>query len=1109
MSSSNDLTRWNRASLSRFRYVDGNAATFLEDLRLALLERFSDETARTVQWQNLIPQRDTSAPDTYTWLEQEMVRLEEETDRQRLDRLLDQYHGERGDWGWELARVLARSCHILGEYVDAYANEGYLGTATQWDNVRRLVEMLDYHPAPPASASTRLAIEAKTGMTGTLQSGFQVKYTPTDGSAPVIFETLEDLALDVELNQLRPLEYDRNQEVLSGNKLLLEGEVEGLKIGEPLILEDEKTGLLRSYLILGVSLQGDNTLVNVTPRLSHRLRKGYAKVHVAPKEHLDPIGPVAKGAEVERVLRLTSPPEDLQAGMVIYLTDGVEEYYRRLAFVRDQRLVFHNPIGILRLDQTNVGRPVTITITQQADRPLASGNTVIYALKTAGDWSYLANRLIANDYQDAAGKQHLPYYAVTAARYHPVDGASEHKGYTILTVVWDKSDHNFALNNPQTLLVPAAVDGPWQPDGYLEKAHGHLPAVLYSSVPKKTSAGDLAVVTSGRQMAWTKLAAVQIDDANDQATLLAGGSWEDRGGADYFLGETVIHSHFSKVERLFGWQENNLPLTGNRVPLKSIPSALQKGRLLIAETTTKITTPLLVTVNDVQGQILILSSRLPAGTTFGNLTLAGNIVQGGHGESKPEKVLGNGDATAQNQTFTFAEAGVSFVADVSQPNGVRAAVTVKVGGKVWQQVGSFQDSGPSDAHYTVRMTEDGGLKITFGDGTLGRRLPTGNSNVRMSFRKGCGLSGNLAAGSLSKPVKPHYLVAKVRQPLPTQGGNDMEEITSLRENAPATLLTLERAVSLDDFAYLAMSQSSVWQARAFSRPYGGGRSEKVEVVVVPAGGGSLGSLQQTLRDFLLAHCAPGVEIQISNFVQCSFALEVVVSVQTDGYAPEPVLAAVREALQSAFSLRRRGLGQDLFLSEIYQVVEAVPGVTHSRALINGQGQIRRIAAEDKEVLVLGQLVVTQDGGEILATETVETITVSKTLRVVGQRSVRILQGVGSHYGAILEGQGIRTLNDLAAADPGDISGLTPVRLAEFRTKAQLVIGLDLDKGQMAALLDRSAADMLTSGAGALQRVSALGGGVIDDLMHKLRVLQISLDEEYLEGLTLRELLTEY
>ena len=32
-----DLTRWNRAGLTRFEYVDGDAAVWLEELRIAML----------------------------------------------------------------------------------------------------------------------------------------------------------------------------------------------------------------------------------------------------------------------------------------------------------------------------------------------------------------------------------------------------------------------------------------------------------------------------------------------------------------------------------------------------------------------------------------------------------------------------------------------------------------------------------------------------------------------------------------------------------------------------------------------------------------------------------------------------------------------------------------------------------------------------------------------------------------------------------------------------------------------------------------------------------------------------------------------------------------
>ncbi|MDD3582120.1 MAG: baseplate J/gp47 family protein, partial [Desulfobacca sp.] len=385
------------------------------------------------------------------------------------------------------------------------------------------------------------------------------------------------------------------------------------------------------------------------------------------------------------------------------------------------------------------------------------------------------------------------------------------------------------------------------------------------------------------------------------------------------------------------------------------------------------------------------------------------------------------------------------------------------------------------------------------------------NNVRLKYRQGTGLAGNLAPGSLTRLAKPHRLVAAVRQPLAATGGNDREGVPSLRENAPATLLTLERAVSLEDFSYLAMSHSSVWQARAFIRPTGLGREIKIEVVVVPAGGGNLGSLAQTLTDFLMARAIPGAEVMVLPYQSRTFALEVLISVNAQEYNPEAVMTTVKTALKTKFSLERRKLGQDLFLSEVYQVVEGVTGVIHSRAVINGQGAIRRVAAEDREVLILGNLAVDYEGRETSQTEATVT-TPAEPLplnRLVGKRPVRLIQGVGPQYASLLQAAGIRTLTELVRLDPAQApAGITPIRLAEFKTKAGLVLSLDLDKSLMSPLLSRSLAELLLTDTQTLAQNSGLGRQVIEALQTKLRILQIAMDEEYLPMLTLRELLTE-
>jgi predicted phage baseplate assembly protein len=275
-------------------------------------------------------------------------------------------------------------------------------------------------------------------------------------------------------------------------------------------------------------------------------------------------------------------------------------------------------------------------------------------------------------------------------------------------------------------------------------------------------------------------------------------------------------------------------------------------------------------------------------------------------------------------------AGISFVPDATQSSGVRAALAVVVDGETWTQVSPLRDSRPSDAHYVVRMTEDGYVEVGCGDGVHGRRLPTGSNNVRVVARQGVGEAGNLEAGSLEKPSKPHALVDSVQQLLDASGGADGEDTSSLRTNGPATVLTLGRAVSISDFGLLVGRHSSVWQARSFRLPTGLARRESVEVVVVPAGGATFTpDLQETLQAFAEAGALPGVSITISDYDPVVVRFEILLRVRSSAFDPETVKADVRAKLEETFSLRQRRLGAPLYRGELFGVVEAVTGVESS------------------------------------------------------------------------------------------------------------------------------------------------------------------------------------
>lgn len=1088
MTASPDLTRWNRAGLRRLTYVDGNAPLFLELLRAGLAGRFSD-------WDVVhdAPDRNGGGPD--------------EDERKKLNRILAQYAGDRRDIGWEIARVLSRACHVLTGHLDAYANEGYLGTATEWDSLRRLVEMLDYHPAPPASAATPLVLVAKPKASGTVAKGFQVKHAPK-GGAPVVFETLDEVGIHADLNELRPAGHDRNPAALTGSTLIFDEAVKHVKTGEPIVLEDERSGTLRAYLVQGVLEQDERTEITVRPTLWRGFVAGYTLVHAQPADRLDPLGPAASGAEIGRVLRLASDTGGFKPGEVVYISDraagGRHAYYRRVVDVRGLALILDRDVGPLTVADATVARPDVVGVNRVPGRELGDRNILV--MRVPGDRSELTDARIADLCIAPGGRSIVAEYSVMTADYVPAKADDPNAGYTVLRVD-APTDAPYTLANPQAVWVPPAGGGS-SADQYIEKVRGHLPTALVTEKSKKLAAGDLAVVVRGNQMAWARLATVAVDADAGEATVVAHGRWQDRGGGDFYLADTKVYGHFKQSLRVSRWQANPTVVSGSTVELATVPQTLRPGAKVLVECAEA--DPFVTAVSLRDGALVTLADDLPDGCTLGSLVLRGNVVTAGHGESKAEKVLGTGSAAALNQAFVLEVEEVSFVADPTQTTGVRADLAVRVSGQEWKQVATLNDSNPADAHYVVRMTEDGYVTVRFGDGTNGRRLPSGAGNVRVSYRKGTGLRGNLVAGSLTKPVKPHALVESVRQPLRATGGNDVEPIESLRENAPASLLTLERAVSLSDFGHLAASHSSVWEARAFRHPSGARQAEQIEVVVVPADGGPLGGLTATLTDFVLAHAVPGVAVWISPYSEVTFDVDIELTVDEEAYVADDVRLAVEDAVTDAFTLAHRRLGEDVYSSEVYNVVENVEGVIHSTIVLNGDRAVRRLRTDERSVRVLGGLVVRlKRTAPALVTAPISTPPASGEEPVlesrIGRRGSIVVDGVGPEYAERLADNGASTVRQLAALEPDGITLDMPrPKLWEAVAKAQLLTETDIDPDLPTAVLDRSLLDVGTMALPALRQLTGGTAQQAESLRAVVRRLQVALDDEVYARITLRE-----
>jgi hypothetical protein len=116
-----------------------------------------------------------------------------------------------------------------------------------------------------------------------------------------------------------------------------------------------------------------------------------------------------------------------------------------------------------------------------------------------------------------------------------------------------------------------------------------------------------------------------------------------------------------------------------------------------------------------------------------------------------------------------------------------------------------------------------------------------------------------------------------------------------------------------------------------------GRRERVDVIVVPAGGGALGKLAATLEAFLSGNALPGVSVRVLPYQTLLLDLDIVLRIDSAQYDPELVIARARAQLLADFTLRRMKLGRALYRSQVVQTVESVTGVASCHCRINPTG----------------------------------------------------------------------------------------------------------------------------------------------------------------------------
>jgi Baseplate J-like protein len=302
----------------------------------------------------------------------------------------------------------------------------------------------------------------------------------------------------------------------------------------------------------------------------------------------------------------------------------------------------------------------------------------------------------------------------------------------------------------------------------------------------------------------------------------------------------------------------------------------------------------------------------------------GNVVKATHGETR-EEILGSGDGSKAFQAFTLKQPPLTYVA-AANPSGVESTLDVRVNQVTWHSTRSLVELGPKDRAYMVRTDDEAKTTVIFGDGERGARLPSGLENVTAVYRNGIGKGGNVRAEQISLLVTRPLGVKEVTNPQPATGGADAESRDEARRNVPVALLAMDRLVSVQDYEDFARTFAGVGKAKAVR--LSDGQRELVHLTIAGADDIPIDessdlyrSLNLALREFGDPRQAIVVQSRELLFLIISARVRLVPDYHWEAVEPE-----VRRALLDAFSFERRELGQDVFLSEVIAVIQAVPGV---------------------------------------------------------------------------------------------------------------------------------------------------------------------------------------
>lgn len=789
---------------------------------------------------------------------------------------------------------------VLTFYQERIANEGYLRTAIERRSLVELARLVDYAHSPGVSASVYLAFTLEDGYNLEIPTGLSSQSIPDSDESPEFFETSEKLRAYAQLNQLKP-RMSQPQQVSSKtatqiDKLYLDGIAANLKPNDPLLLifgDAEAEQFINKIQIIEPQPNENRTKITLQlpPKLTQQLTN---EDSVNTKEQ-----------RIKQLIKLPS----LQPANALELERTKQQIFDPEKIDINSRLI------------NNTLNPAS--------------NTAIYQILTSNQ----ANSTNQLNRIEVLGIKAAPFgHDVALKTIFDQQGRIEkYEEWQIADV--DQSTSSSPNTLPSELRNILALDAQYDeitPGSWLAIERVDVNEIGIYQVIKVESISKIAYSIVGRitqltlDKPWLKEEDISLDVMRKTTVYLK--------SEDLNLVEKPVNlkdapsdqnyiSDQMEIE-LDNLYENLQPgrwliISGERSDISDVDGVWASEVVMLSGVRQDVSQNL---VNDKPHTFLRFARPLAYIYKRETVTIYGNVVKATHGETHTE-ILGSGDGTKANQQFTLSLPPLSYL-PAPIPSGVASTLEVYVNDVRWQEVENLIELSPTDQAYITHTDTDGNTTIIFGNGEHGARLPSGIENVKAIYRAGTGKSGNVSAKKINQLAMQPLGLSGVLNPIAATGGADPESDYEIRRNAPVGITSLNRAVSVQDYANFARTFTGIGKSNA--QRLSNGSEQILHITIAGADdiyidrnsdlyrsfvqalyqfGDPYQSLQIDMRELMLLIISANVRI-LANY-QWSF-----------------VAQEIRTALFDKFSFENQELGENVVLSGIISTIQQVPGVDY-------------------------------------------------------------------------------------------------------------------------------------------------------------------------------------